>query len=280
MTSVLTISQVAAFAGVTVKTVRHYHRLGLIDEPRRDRSGYRRYASADLLRLVQVRTLAEAGVPLAEIGAMLDAEPDRFAADLADVERRLTARIEELAARRDMLHRLAGGNRLLLPDRACAILDRATELGFPPDYLATVREGLVLARALVPAFDDYLTQIEYALDDTRYMALIKRWWDARAWAPDDPRVGELATAATDHLLANPELLTIVTGFLPEADAAIRHELIDAHRAEVAPSWVRLSALLEANLRAAGVDIPGRSRPSRRGRTRVAKLAPRRSPTRD
>jgi DNA-binding transcriptional MerR regulator len=50
MTSGLTISQAAEFTGVTVETVQHYHRLGLIDEPRRDRSGCRRYASADLLR--------------------------------------------------------------------------------------------------------------------------------------------------------------------------------------------------------------------------------------
>lgn len=259
----LTISQVAAFAGVTVKTVRHYHRLGLIDEPRRDRSGYRRYASADLLRLVQARTLAEAGVPLAEIGAILDADASRFAADVADVERRLTERIKELVARRDMLHRLASGNRLLLPDRACAVLERATKLGFPADYLARIQDGLVLAKALVPGFDDYLTQIEYALDDTRYMNLIKRWWDARGWKPYDPRVDELATAAADHLLANPQLLTILTGVLPKADASIRQELLDERRSKVAPSWVRLSALLEEKLRAAGIDIPGRAIASRR-----------------
>ena len=118
----LTIGQAAAFADVTVKTVRVYHQHGLIDEPRRDSSGYRRYGSADLLRLVQVRTLAGAGVPLAEIGDLLDADPDRFAAALVNVERRLTDRIEELIARRDMLHRLAHGDRVLLPDRACALL--------------------------------------------------------------------------------------------------------------------------------------------------------------
>ncbi|MER5547138.1 MerR family transcriptional regulator [Streptomyces sp. NPDC002589] len=108
-TSGITIGQAAAFAGVTVKTIRHYHRHGLLDEPRRDRSGYRRYGSADLLRLVQVRTLAGAGVPLAEITAVLDADPDRFAAALLDVERQLTRRIDELIARRDTLHRLAAG---------------------------------------------------------------------------------------------------------------------------------------------------------------------------
>jgi DNA-binding transcriptional MerR regulator len=62
MTGGITIGQAAAFAGVTVKTVRHYHQHGLIDEPRRDNSGYRRYGSADLLRLVQIRTLAAAGL--------------------------------------------------------------------------------------------------------------------------------------------------------------------------------------------------------------------------
>jgi hypothetical protein len=102
-----------------------------------------------------------------------------------------------------------------------------------------------------------LTQVEYAVDDARYIALLKRWWDARAWEPDDPRVDELAAAAADHLLANPKLLTVMTGFLPKADAAIRHELLDDYRADVAPSWVRLSALLEATLLAAGIDITGR-----------------------
>ncbi|WAS91897.1 MerR family transcriptional regulator [Nannocystis poenicansa] len=166
MASGLTIGQAAAFAGVTIKTIRHYHRLGLVDEPRRDGSGYRRYASSDLLRLVQVRTLAEAGVPLSEIGAMLGADPERFAADLADVKRRLTDRIADLVARRDMLDRLAGGNRLLLPDRACALLNRAAELGFTPDDLAMARESLVLAKALVPEFDDYLTHIELSTTAT------------------------------------------------------------------------------------------------------------------
>ncbi|QBS40792.1 MerR family transcriptional regulator [Nocardia sp. CS682] len=67
-----TIDQAAAFAGVTVMTVRDYHQRRLVDEPVCDASGLRRYRSAELLRLVQVRTLAGAGVPLAEIGDLLD----------------------------------------------------------------------------------------------------------------------------------------------------------------------------------------------------------------
>ncbi|MET8580806.1 MerR family transcriptional regulator [Streptomyces collinus] len=107
--------------GVTI------HHKGLIDEPARDRSAYRRYGTADLLRLVQIRTLAGAGVPLAEIDALLDADPDRFAAALAAAEESLTSRIEELIARRETLRLLAHGDRV--------------DGGYPWDYLATVEGG-------------------------------------------------------------------------------------------------------------------------------------------
>jgi DNA-binding transcriptional MerR regulator len=73
----ITIGRAAAFVGVTVKTVRHYHKLGLVEEPERDISGFRWYGSAELLRLVQVRTLAAAGVPLAEIGPCSAPTPRR-----------------------------------------------------------------------------------------------------------------------------------------------------------------------------------------------------------
>lgn len=68
----LTIGRAAAFAGTTVTAVRNYHRHGLLDEPDMDSSGHRRYRPAELLRLVQIRTLAGAGVPLTEIGDLLD----------------------------------------------------------------------------------------------------------------------------------------------------------------------------------------------------------------
>jgi DNA-binding transcriptional MerR regulator len=254
----LTIGQAAAFAGVTVKTVRHYHRLGLLDEPRRDSSGYRRYGSTDLLRLVQVRTLAEAGVALAEIGDLLDADPERFAATLADVERQLNDRIGALVARRATLRRLADGDRALLPDRACAILDRLTELGFRPDFVAAQREALVLARALAPGFfDGFVVQLEHRLDDPAYVELQKRGWDALSWDPDDPRLDELASAVVDNLLSDRALMEEQAGFFSTPEATTRYELINNHRADQIPSLARLNALIEAKLRAAGLGIPNR-----------------------
>jgi len=72
--------QLAAYAGVTIKAVRHYHQRGLLAEPPRDSSGYRCYSAQHAIDLVKIKTLAEAGVPLARINELLAADPDRFAA--------------------------------------------------------------------------------------------------------------------------------------------------------------------------------------------------------
>lgn len=251
----LTIGQAATFVGVTIKTVRHYHWLGLVAEPERDGSGYRRYRSGELFRLVQVRTLAAAGVPLAEIGDLLDADPKTFAATLDDVHHQLTERIEELIARRDRLHRLDHGDRALLPDRACAVLDRLADLGFSPDYVVGQREALVLARALVPEiFDTFLTRLEHSLDDPESVELTKHGWDARTWDPDDPRIEELASTMADKLLANRALLALPSGFQSQSDADSRYGMVNHHRGE-SPSIARLNMLVEAHLRAAGITVP-------------------------
>lgn len=257
----VTISQAAAFVGITIKTVRHYHKLGLLAEPDRDSSGYRRYGSNDLLRLVQVRALAAAGVPLAEIGALLEANPALFAAAIVQVEQQLDERIAELTARRAMLHRLADGDRALLPDLAVDMLKRMLDVGYSEDEVAATRNGWVLARALVPeGFDDYLTQFEHALKDPKLTALTRRIAEAAAWEVDDPRIDRLAADAAEHYLADPALLKTVAGMQARTDTAARYTMIARHGDQPTPAMARLSTLFESKLRAAGVRIP-RSDPS-------------------
>jgi hypothetical protein len=48
---VLTIGQLASYAGTTVRAVRHYHAKGLLPEPERDASGYRRYGAASVVEI-------------------------------------------------------------------------------------------------------------------------------------------------------------------------------------------------------------------------------------
>jgi MerR family transcriptional regulator, thiopeptide resistance regulator len=58
-------------AGVTVKALRHYDRLGVL-QPRRSGSGYRLYSESDLERLERITALKFLGVPLKQIKAVLD----------------------------------------------------------------------------------------------------------------------------------------------------------------------------------------------------------------
>ncbi|WP_084845090.1 MerR family transcriptional regulator [Prescottella equi] len=95
------ISDIAQAAGTTPRTVRHYHRLGLLDEPRRLANGYREYDMGDLIRLMRVRWLAGAGVPLGSVSSMVAATTDETAAD--DLEADLTELIETIEAERRVL---------------------------------------------------------------------------------------------------------------------------------------------------------------------------------
>src|SRR5215472_15046773 len=107
----LTISQLAEYAGMTIKAVRHYHRRSLLPEPPRDASGYRRYTAEDAIALVKIRTLAEAGVPLARIGTLLVAEPGEFAARMAEIDRKLQERVDELLCTRERIAHPSAGDR-------------------------------------------------------------------------------------------------------------------------------------------------------------------------
>ncbi|WP_404963127.1 hypothetical protein [Streptomyces sp. 147326] len=110
--------------------------------------------------------------------------------------------------------------------------------------------------ALVPEiFDSFLARLKHFLDDPEHVELTKRGWDARSWDPDDPRIGELASALADKLLTHRALLAAPAGFHNRPDAVSRYELVNHHREDQAPSIARLNTLVEANLRAAGIDIP-------------------------
>ncbi len=112
----LTISQLAAYAGVTVRAVRHYHQVGLLPEPERDASGYRRYDAAAVIELIRIRTLAEAGVPLARVHDLLEADAEEFETAVAEIDRRLRAEVRQIQEHRRRIALLAAGDSLALPD--------------------------------------------------------------------------------------------------------------------------------------------------------------------
>ena len=146
----LTISQLASYAGVTVRAVRHYHAKGLLEEPSRDHSGYRRYGAHDVVRLIRIRTLAEAGVPLARVQTMLDAEPDAFAASVEEIDRRLQDEVRERQEHRRRIAQLAAGDSLALPAEVADFLARMRELGFHERVIEIERDSWILIAAQMP----------------------------------------------------------------------------------------------------------------------------------
>ncbi len=72
------IGELASRAGCKVQTVRHYEREGLLEEPAREASGYRRYAGRHLTRLNFILHCRSLDIPLVEVRQLLDfaAAPD------------------------------------------------------------------------------------------------------------------------------------------------------------------------------------------------------------
>src|SRR3954465_15271835 len=125
----LTIGQLASYARVTVRAVRHYHQIGLLPEPERDLSGYRRYGASTVVSLIKIRTLADAGVPLSEIARMLEADEAAFAEAVERIDTHLRDEIDRLENSRKQIAQLAAGESLALPPDVVAYLDRLREIG-------------------------------------------------------------------------------------------------------------------------------------------------------
>ena len=161
----LTIGQLASYAGVTIRAVRHYHQVGLLPEPERNASGYRTYDANAVVRLIRIRTLAEAGVPLARVQELLDADATAFAEGTAQIDRELRAQIRGLQEHRRRIAQLASGDSLAVPDEVTDYLDRVRAIGAPESLIEAERDAWILVAARYPdqiaAFmDDKVRQLE------------------------------------------------------------------------------------------------------------------------
>jgi DNA-binding transcriptional MerR regulator len=79
--TLLTVKQVARASGVSVRALHHYDEIGLLRPAHVGRNRYRYYGREEMLRLQQILIHRELGIPLAQIGAILDAPGfDRIAA--------------------------------------------------------------------------------------------------------------------------------------------------------------------------------------------------------
>jgi DNA-binding transcriptional MerR regulator len=241
----LTISQLASYADVTVRAVRHYHAKGLLPEPGRDRSGYRRYDAAAVVELIRIRILADAGVPLSRVRELLAADEEEFAAAVEDIDRRLRSEVRELQRHRQRIARLASGDSLALPPEAVAYLDRMRELGFRERLVEVERDSWILIAAQMPDEVPALMAIKHAqIEHEPLRRLYLDIGDLADCGPDDPRLPELADRVAAFIEAA-EAEARGTELGPEH--AISDDLVallDAAFVESFPCARRLLELLE------------------------------------
>lgn len=224
------IGDAASFAGTTPRAIRHYHAIGLLPEPERGSDDRRRYGYDDMVRLLWIRTMADAGIALDDIrDAVVDAAPagadgdDAVAGVLERLEESLVAQEAELRRQRDAVRRMrARGSRMgLLSDAVASRLEGLPDGSLRPADLdalllvertlgplvAAVNATRYLALAAHPGLreeSDRVDAAEEALDDTV--------------AVDDPRVAQVA--AERHAFEQALDTAIVESGLARDDEAL------------------------------------------------------------
>ncbi|MBM4569206.1 MerR family DNA-binding transcriptional regulator [Rhodococcus hoagii] len=236
------IGELAHAADTTVRTVRHYHRLGLLPEPERTPGGYRVYGLTDLVRLLRIRWLARSGVPLGSVATVLagpfrDPDGGDAAADLtADLESLLDAtdtQIRTLQGKRDalgeMLRRQRGGEPLSpLPSPLVEAFDELIDGETDPRMqalFAQERDGLEMLAVTGHTSRAYFDALQTVLADPvhrRRLVTVYRRFGALSGRDPREAADEIAAVASALVAAigeSPGLIDTLEPWAVEAAAA-------------------------------------------------------------
>lgn len=199
-------NEVAKLAGVSVRTLRHYHSLGLLPEPPRSDNGYRDYTAADVARVLRIKRLASLGFPLVRIGAVLE-EMDAPKADpntgstttgtapspmsaLEELDCELALEIERLQEQRRTIAALRAENLDPdLPVRFSRVLRMLPGVDTLADASPADRTALIVAGHLYD--DDELGELERVVECIASENLVQ------ALEQLDERLGALAPDAPE-----------------------------------------------------------------------------------
>lgn len=91
----VTIGGLAKAAGVNVETIRYYQRRGLLNEPVRPAGGIRYYGSADIARLVFIKTAQKLGFTLSEVSDLLRLDDGAHCVEASELAERKLKNVRE-----------------------------------------------------------------------------------------------------------------------------------------------------------------------------------------
>ncbi len=179
----LKVGDLAKSTGLTVRTLHHYDSIGLLKPSARSEAGYRLYNAADVALLHAIQALRHLGLPLADIGAMLEGGGEGLPGTIARQIRALDHEImqaNELRARLQLLQsRLATGNAPDMADWLSTLLLMNTfSKYFSAAELKSILENRKTQSA---AWDQAIADARRAMheqcpaDSPRMQALALRW---------------------------------------------------------------------------------------------------------
>ncbi|MFI0353103.1 MerR family transcriptional regulator [Actinomadura sp. 9N407] len=198
----LTVGRVAALAGVSVKALHHWDAIGLVRPSGRTWAGYRVYSGDDVARIHRVLVYRELGLPLAEVGRILD-DPGADARD--HLRRQRSQLVERISRLEKMVH----------------AVDRMMEASKPGIRLTPEEQIEIFGTDWRPAW------VEEAEE---------RWGDSAQWAQYAERAAGMTpedwkeVAAATHALHADLATAMRAGVVPGSVEA--NALAERHRASI------------------------------------------------
>lgn len=171
-------NELAKLAGVSVRTLRHYHAIGLLPEPPRGENGYRDYGAEDLARVLRIKRLSSLGFSLSRIGEVLDemdASPAHTAGAGADdaldeLDRELALQIERLEEQRRTIAQLKAER--LDPDLPVRFARAAKAIATAP-FTESERQALLITAHLYTDAD--VAELERTVEAINERGLIDQF---------------------------------------------------------------------------------------------------------
>lgn len=198
----LTVGATAALVGVSVRTLHHWDEIGLVHPSGRTNSDYRVYSRDDVARIHRVLVYREVGIPLAQIGELLDDPTVDQVAHLRRQRELLEGRIsrlQEMVSAVDVLMEAEMNDTNLTPAEMSEIFGQE----WNPEYQVEAEE---------------------------------RWGDTEQWAQSQARSKQMSREDWERVKAESDALdadmaaAVRDGVAPGSDTA--NALAERHRASI------------------------------------------------
>ncbi|WP_163544338.1 MerR family transcriptional regulator [Occultella kanbiaonis] len=145
-------SQLADLAGVTLRSIRHWHEIGILPEPERLTNGYKQYTARHLVLVLRIARLTGFGFTLEDIARMLDSE-EQGQESMRGLRAELDTRIAELERIRSEVDHVIGLG--VSPDVSPEALLAMEALGHDP-----VSRNVAIVMAHLTPKEDTITFVE------------------------------------------------------------------------------------------------------------------------